>query len=93
MTNKPKLRNKVQNLYLNDKTHSTLKALAAHQESTIQATAAHWLEEIQPIMQEMVQAFDDIKGGENTQKVLQNFIAKSLHMAADSLEIEDKDEK
>jgi hypothetical protein len=93
MTNKPKLRNKVQNLYLNDKTHSTLKALAAHQESTIQATAAHWLEEIQPIMQEMVQAFDDIKGGENTQKVLQNFIAKSLHMAADSLEIDDKDEK
>ena len=70
MTNKPKLRNKVQNLYLNDETHATLKALAAHQETTIQATAAHWLQEIQPVMQEMVEAFDKIKSGENTQKVL-----------------------
>ena len=90
MTNKAKSRNKVQNLYLDEKTHATLKALAAHQETTIQATAAHWLEEIQPVMQEMVEAFDKIKSGENTQKVLQNFMAKSLHMAAESLETDEK---
>lgn len=85
-------RHKIANIYLNEETHATLKALAAHQETTIQGTAAHWLEEIQPIMQEMVQAFDDIKSGQNTQNVLQNFIAKSLHMAADSLTTEEQED-
>ena len=84
---------KISNLYLNKETHATIKALAAHQESTIQVTAAHWLEEIQPVMQEMVEAFDKIKSGENTQKVLHNFMAKTLHMAADSLEIDDSAER
>lgn len=82
-------RKKIANIYLNEETHATLKALAAHQETTIQGTAAHWLEEIQPIMQEMVQAFDAIKSGQNTQNVLQNFMAKSLRMAADSLTTEE----
>lgn len=81
---------KISNLYLNKETHATIKALAAHQESTIQVTAAYWLEEIQPVMQEMVEAFDKIKSGENTQKVLHNFMAKTLHMAADSLETDEK---
>lgn len=84
---------KISNLYLNKETHATIKALAAHQETTIQVTAAHWLEEIQPVMQEMVEAFDKIKSGENTQKVLHNFIAKTLHMAADSLETDDSTER
>ena len=81
---------KISNIYVNQKTHATVKALAAHQESSIQVTAAHWLEEIQPVMQEMVEAFDKIKSGENTQKVLQNFMAKTLHMAAESLETDEK---
>ena len=44
-------------------------------------------------MQEMVEALDKIKNGQNTQKVLHNFMAKTLHMAADSLEIDDSSEK
>ncbi len=83
-------RKKIANIYLNPETHATLKALAAHQETTLQGTAAHWLEEMQPIMQEMVQAFDEIKSGKNTQNVLNNFMAKSLHMAADSLTTEEE---
>lgn len=83
-------RKKIANIYLNAETHATLKALAAHQETSLQGTAAHWLEELQPVMQEMVVAFDDIKSGKNTQNVLNNFMAKSLHMAADSLTTEDK---
>ena len=43
-------------------------------------------------MQEMVEAFDAIKSGQNTQNVLQNFIAKSLHMAADSLTTEEQED-
>jgi hypothetical protein len=41
-------------------------------------------------MQEMVEAFDKIKSGQNTQKVLHSFMAKTLHMAADSLETDEK---
>ena len=85
-------RKKIANIYVNPQTHATLKALAAHQETTLQGTAAHWLEEIQPVMQEMVDAFDAIKSGKNTQNVLQNFMAKSLHLAADSLTTEDEED-
>lgn len=84
-------RKKIANIYVNPETHATLKALAAHQETSLQGTAAHWLEELQPVMQEMVIAFDEIKSGKNTQNVLNNFMAKSLHMAADSLTTEEQD--
>ena len=49
-------RKKIANIYLNEETHATLKALAAHQETTIQGTAAHWLEEIKTKKQEIVKA-------------------------------------
>lgn len=81
---------KISNLYLNEETHATLKALAAHQESTIQSTATHWLEEMQPVMQEVVQAFDDIKSGKNAQNVFKNLMASGLQVAVDNLK---KDEK
>lgn len=83
---------KIANIYINPETHATLKALAAHQETTLQGTAAHWLEELQPVMQEMVEAFDAIKSGKNTQTVLSNFMAKSLHLAADSLTTEEEED-
>ena len=86
MANVERPRNKIQNVYLNEETHATLKALAKHKEMTIQKTAAELLEEMQPVMQEIVNAFDSIKKGENAQKALQAFMAKSLHMTADSLE-------
>lgn len=90
MANVERPRNKIQNVYLNEETHATLKALAKHKEMTIQKTAAELLEEMQPVMQEIVNAFDSIKKGENAQKALQAFMAKSLHMTADSLEIDEK---
>ena len=36
MTDIERPRNKVQNVYLNEETHATLKALAKHKEMTIQ---------------------------------------------------------
>lgn len=91
MSTPERIRHKIANIYLNEETHATLKALAAHQETTIQGTAAHWLEEIQPVMQEMVEAFDAIKSGKNTQNVLNNFMAKNLHAAADKLTKDEED--
>ena len=88
MTNK--VRKKVQNLYLNEETHATLKALAAHQETTIQATAANWLEETQSILQSMVKALDDIKSGKDASQTYTDFFAKNLRNAADKLEEDEK---
>ena len=69
MTDIERPRNKVQNVYLNEETHATLKALAKHKEMTIQKTAAELLEEMQPVMQEIVNAFESIKKGQSTQKL------------------------
>lgn len=85
-------RKKIANIYVNPETHATLKALAAHQETTLQGTAAHWLEEMQPVMQDMVQAFDDIKNGKNAHNVLQNLMAGGLQKAADNLKIQDEED-
>lgn len=81
---------KISNIYLSKETHATIKALAAHQESTIQATTAIWLEETQPILQDMVNALEDIKKGKDAMQTYSNFLAKSLHKAADSLETDEK---
>lgn len=85
-------RNKIQNLYLNEETHATLKALAAHQEMTIQGLAASWLEETQPILQNMVNALDDIKNGKDTLATYNNFIAKGLQSAGDAMAKEENDD-
>ena len=85
-------RKKVANIYLNKETHATLKALAAHQEMSIQAVAAYWLEEIQPNMNEMVIAFDKIKSGKDMNMVLQNLMARGLQMAGDELMTNDEEQ-
>ena len=91
--NTPKrTRNKIANIYLNEETHATLKALAAHQETTIQNLAAHWLEETQPVMAEMVKAFDDIKNGKNMTDVLTNLMGQGLKMAGDQILDKKEDE-
>lgn len=79
---------KISNIYINQQTHATLKALAAHQETTMQALAADWLEETQPILKNMADALDDIKNGEEAQRTYNNYIAKGLRMAADSVQEE-----
>jgi hypothetical protein len=43
-------------------------------------------------MQDMVQAFDDIKNGKNAQNVLQNLMASGLQKAAGQLKIEDEED-
>ena len=68
---------KISNIYLSKETHATIKALAAHQESTIQATTAIWLEETQPILQDMVNALEDIKKGKDAMQTYSNFLAKA----------------
>jgi|TARA_R110000765_G_scaffold312326_1_gene405411 uncharacterized membrane protein YfbV (UPF0208 family) len=83
-------RKKIANIYVNPQTHATLKALAAHQETSLQGTAAEWLEEVQPMMQQMVEAFDAIKSGKNAQNVMQNFMADGLKMAGEKLKIEEE---
>lgn len=77
---------KIANLYVEPETHTALKRLAVQQETTIQAVAARFLDELQPVLKEIADAYDAIKTGENTQKVLNSFMANSLKIAASNLE-------
>jgi|26BtaG_2_1085354.scaffolds.fasta_scaffold12784_1 hypothetical protein len=77
---------KIANLYVEPETHAALKRLAVQQETTMQAVAARFLDELQPVLKEIADAYDAIKTGENTQKVLNSFMANSLKIAASNLE-------
>jgi uncharacterized protein YjgD (DUF1641 family) len=78
-------RKKVANIYIDAETHEIIKQLAAHQSTSMQTVIASWLDETKPIMAQMVQAFEDIKKGEDTNQVLINLLAKGLRNASDTL--------
>ena len=44
----------------------------------MQTVIASWLDETQPVMAQMVQAFEDIKTGKDTNQVLNNLLAKGF---------------
>lgn len=77
-------RKKVANIYLDANTHETIKRLAAYQSTSMQTFIASWLDETQPVMQEMITAFEKIKSGENATEVLNNMVAKGLKIANDA---------
>ena len=78
-------RKKVANIYIDAETHEIIKQLAAHQSTSMQTVIASWLDETKPIMAQMVQAFEDIKTGKDTNQVLNNLLAKGLRSASDIL--------
>lgn len=85
-------RKKVANIYLDAKTHETIKQLASYQSTSMQTVIASWLDDTQPVMQEMVKAFEDIKKGKNTDMVLRNLMSKGLRIASDELITEDNED-
>lgn len=78
-------RKKISYILVEPKTHATMKTLAALQEVSLQGLAAQWLDEVEPVMDEMVQAIIAIKSGKDANKVLQNLMGKGLQMAGDQL--------
>ena len=83
---------KISNIYVSPLVHETIKSLAALQGVSMQVFIADWLEETQPIIEEMLSALIAIKRGDNANQVFKNLIGKGLRMAGDEL-IKDNEEK
>ena len=86
-------RNKVQNLYLNDETHQTLKELAALQGSTIQASTANFLQQNQPALRQLVDALYEIQNGADVHKILRNLVGSGLQTLGTNLIDNDKEQQ
>lgn len=82
---------KISNIYVSPLVHETVKSLAALQGVSMQVFIADWLEETQPIIEEMLLALIAIKRGDNANQVFKNLIGKGLRMAGDEL-IKDNEE-
>ena len=82
---------KISNIYVSPLVHETVKSLAALQGVSMQVFIADWLEETQPIIEEMLLALIAIKRGDNANQVFKNLIGKGLKMAGDEL-IKDNEE-
>lgn len=86
-------RNKIQNVYLNNETHQVLKELAALQGSTIQATAANFLEQNQPALRQLVDALYEIQNGAEVHKVLRNLVGSGLQDLGTNLMSDDEEQE
>lgn len=84
-------KNKIPAVYLNDETHHAMKEWAEISGITMPKLAQNLLEEMQPVLVEMITAFNKIKEGENQVTVLQNMVANGLTLAAERLRQEDSD--
>ena len=82
-------RNKIPAVYLNDETHQAMKKWAEYQGITMPQLAQNLLQEMEPVLTDMIKAYEDILAGKNSQVVLQNMLAKGLSLASEKLHIEE----
>lgn len=84
-------RNKIPAVYLNDGTHQAMKKWAEYQGSTMPKLAQAILEEMQPVFEQMIDAYEEILAGKDKNKALNKLVAKGLTLAADKLTEGDED--
>lgn len=78
-------KNKIPAVYLNDETHKVMKKWSEYSGLTMPKLAQSLLEEMQPVLAEMVKAYEDIEAGKNKEQALMNIIAKGLSNAGEQL--------
>lgn len=83
-------RNKIA-VHLNDETHQAMKKWSEYQGTTMPKLAQALLEDMNPLLEQLIETYEEIMSGSDKDKALSNFLAKSLHMAADSLTTEEED--
>ena len=82
-------RNKIA-VHLNDETHQAMKKWAGYQGTTMPKLAQSLLEDMEPLLSQLIETYEEIMSGKDKDKALNKFLAKSLHMAADSLTTEEE---
>lgn len=87
----PTQRNKIPGVHLNDETHAAMKKWAQYQGTTMPKLAQAILEEMHPVLEQMIEAYEDILAGKDKNKALNKLLAKGLALAAEQLTEGDED--
>ena len=89
-----KKRNKIA-VHLNDETHQAIKKWSEYQGTTMPKLAEALLEQMHPVLIQMIETYEAILEGQNKDEALRNMLAKGLELASEKLnEVdEDKDER
>lgn len=84
-------RNKIA-LHLNDDTHLALKKWAGYQGTTMPKLAQAMLEDMQPMLEQLIIAYEEIMSGENKQEVLDKMLSNTINLATARQEEATKDD-
>lgn len=87
----PTQKNKIPAVHLNDETHAAMKKWAQYQGTTMPKLAQALLEEMQPVLSQMIETYEEILAGKDRGQALNKLLAKGLTMAADRLTEENED--
>jgi hypothetical protein len=87
-----KKQNKI-TVHLNDETHSAIKKWAKYQGTTMPKLAQSLLEDMNPLLEQLIETYEEIMSGKDKEKALNNFMAKGLTLAAERLKKDDNAEK
>lgn len=82
MSNTPSTqKNKIPAVYLNDETHQVMKKWAQYQGTTIPKLAQALLEQMQPVLEQMTQAYEEIMEGKDQEQALKDLLTKGVEIA------------
>ncbi|WP_201530402.1 hypothetical protein [Psychrobacter sanguinis] len=89
-----KKRNKIA-VHLNDETHQAIKTWSEYQGTTMPKLAEALLEQMHPVLIQMIETYEAILEGQNKDEALRKMLAKGLELANEKLnEVnEDEDER
>ena len=87
-----KKQNKI-TVHLNDETHSAIKKWAKYQGTTMPKLAQSLLEDMNPLLEQLIETYEEIMSGKDKEKALNKLMAKGLTLAAEKLTQDDNAEK
>ena len=80
-------------VHLNDDTHAAIKKWAKYQGTTMPKLAQSLLEDMNPLLEQLIETYEEIMSGKDKEKALNNFMAKGLTLVAQRLQKDDNAEK
>jgi len=84
-------KNKIPAVYLNDETHQAMKKWSQYQGTTMPKLAQMLLEEMQPVLEQLIETYEEILAGNDKNKALNKLLAKGLSLAAEKLTEDDEE--
>lgn len=80
-------KNKIPAVYLNDETHQVMKKWAQYQGTTIPKLAQALLEQMQPVLEQMTLAYEEIMEGKDQEQALRDLLTKGVDIANEKYDL------